>query len=135
MRMRRVATAAALAAVTAGLLSGCALLSGPDDCLPGLSVTPNPAVAGETVTVTAEECDVSVPDEGWTIVLGHAGGGPIVTESTTQAFDGTFELTVELPPDFPDGPAYVDVANWVYVPCDDTGSCASAERPFDVIAP
>lgn len=135
MRMRQVATAAALAAVTAGLMSGCALLSGPNPCLPGLAVTPSPAVAGETVTVTAGECDVAVPDAGWTVVLGHAEGAPIVTESTSQAFDGTFELTVELPSDFPEGPAYVGIANWVYVPCNDTSSCASADRPFDVIAP
>ncbi|WP_368499570.1 hypothetical protein [Herbiconiux sp. A18JL235] len=125
-------------AVVVGL-SGCTFLRGGDSCLPGLEVAPSPAVAGASITISAPDpCGVEVPDGGWEVVVTLGDGGdPVLTRTTTQPFDGSFELTIDLPADLPPGQAYVDVANWTYVPCDDTGtgSCATAARPFEIVAP
>ncbi|QJU53751.1 hypothetical protein SCB71_11010 [Herbiconiux sp. KACC 21604] len=136
-RMRGAGLAVTVAFIAG--LSGCSFLPGSRSaCLPVLEVAPSPAVAGDSITVTAPDpCEVDVPDGGWEIVVTLEGGDPVLTRTTTQPFDGAFELTLDLPADLPPGQAYVDIANWTSVPCDDTGtsSCASPARPFEVVAP
>ncbi|WP_291036450.1 hypothetical protein [Herbiconiux sp.] len=117
------------------LLSGCSLIGGAqENCLPHITVSPSPAVAGEPIVLaSADVCGADVPAEGWTVVVGHAEQPPI-SVTTAEPFDGSFEVTVDLPPDFPAGRAYVNIRNWDYSTCNDTGSCATLDVGFEVVA-
>jgi hypothetical protein len=116
-------------------LGGCSLIGGAQEsCLPRITVSPSPAVAGEPIVLaSADVCGADVPAEGWSVVLGHAEQPPI-SVTTAEPFDGAFEVTVDLPPDFPAGRAYVNIRNWDYSTCDDTGSCATLDVGFEVVA-
>ena len=80
----------------------------PDELLaggpaPGLSVSPNPALPGDTVTVSGSGFDLCV--DGWSVAI---EGTPLVspTESGSEAADRS--ATFALPADFAPGPYGVD---------------------------
>ena len=127
--------AAVIALSMVPALSGCsALAGGHESCLPRISVSPSTAVAGGQITLASSDvCGADVPAEGWTVEVGH-NGRALVSHTTLEPFDGSFELTIDLPRDFPEGLAFVHVDNWDYSSCDDTGSCASIDVGFEVVA-
>lgn len=131
---RRIsAVALALALMT---LNGCAMISPSSGyCVPRVHVEPTSVRAGDTVTVVSEDrCEVTVPTGGWLVVAGHVGdggNGPVQVRSS-EPFDGSFRVDLQLPKDFPAGEAYAGVINWDYSTCPDTASCAGPLGGFTV---
>jgi hypothetical protein len=104
-------------------------------CVPRITVTPSEAHAGDTVTVESSDvCDVTVPRNGWRVVVSPTGDrGPKTTVTTSAAFDGAFSVTLTLPDDIPEGDASAGVENWDYSTCDDAASCAGPYSGFTVL--
>lgn len=105
-----------------------------DSCVPRMTVSPTTATAGGSITLMSQDvCDVAVPADGWQVGVGSTGDSTsLVTIRTTESFDGSFEVTLTLPADFPSGTAYVGVDNGNDSRCGDTGSCAAATGSFEV---
>lgn len=97
-------------------------------CLPArLQVSPQTVAPGESITVSSPAADCALGygrGHTYRVRLIHPGQpGPPVT--TAVAEDGSFRLTLTVPPTFPTGPAVVDVKGSPMDHCDDTGaSCA-----------
>ncbi|MBD8584504.1 hypothetical protein IFT77_02015 [Frigoribacterium sp. CFBP 13729] len=53
--------------------------------------------------------------------------------TTTETFDGSFQVELTLPTEFPLGEACAAVTNWDLGDCDDTGSCAGPSSTFQVV--
>ena len=129
-----------LAVLTACVLvSGCAVQNegrGDTSCVPRMSVSSGEVVRGEVVTlVTADVCEVELPSGGWRVSAGHVGDGTaVIVAETDEALDGSFEVSLELPADFPTGDAWIGIENWDYSTCDDAGSCAGPSTTFTVLA-
>jgi hypothetical protein len=104
-------------------------------CVPRITVTPGEAHAGDTVTVESSDvCEVTVPRDGWRVVISPTGDhGPSTTVTTSEAFDGSFSTEVTLPDDIPEGDASAGVENWDYSTCDDNASCAGPYSGFSVL--
>ena len=137
-RMRPVMGLVALTACV--LVSGCAVLNGgPGDtnCVPRMSVSSDEVVRGEVVTlVTADVCEVAIPSGGWRVSAGHVGDGTaLITAETEEQLDGSFDVSLELPGDFPTGDAWIGIENWDYSTCADASSCAGPSTTFTVPAP
>lgn len=119
------------------LMSGCASSPAPrsDLCVPQLKVAPSLPRPGDTITVTTKDhCDVDVPANGWLVVAAPVGElQAAVREVSRERIDGTFEMEVPLPSDFPAGEAFVRIENWDYSECSGSGSCASASGSFTVM--
>lgn len=136
-RMRPVIGLVVLAACVP--VSGCAVHRegpGDTDCVPRMSVSSDEVVRGEIVTlVTADVCQVALPSGGWRVSAGHVGDGTaVIVADTDEALDGSFEVSLELPADFPTGDAWIGIENWDYSTCDDAGSCAGPSTTFTVLA-
>lgn len=124
---------------TCVLVSGCAVQhEGPRDtnCVPRMSVSSGEAVRGEVVTlVTADVCEVAIPSGGWRVSAGHVGDGTaLITAETRDELDGSFDLSLELPADFPTGDAWIGIENWDWSTCADAVSCAGPSTTFTVLA-
>lgn len=128
-------------AITAMLVSGCApgtsggAATGTNDyCVPRMTVSPTTATPGASITLISEDiCDLAAPVHGWQVGAGStAGGGSLVTVRTTESFDGSFEVTITLPADFPSGKAYAGIDDWDYSTCPDNASCAVPLVTFEV---
>lgn len=123
-----------------GAVSGCAFSSsgGGDHggCVPRLTVVPEVAEPGDTVTVSSTDaCDAPVPAGGWKVsVVQPIEDGRRVTVRSADPLDGSWSVAVALPSDFPAGETSVGIGNWDYSFCDDTGSCAAASGDFRVEA-
>lgn len=89
---------------------------------------------GGTVTISSQDtCETAPPADGWEVGAGHVGDGDLAFSVTTmETFDGSFEVELTLPADFPPGEAYAAVANWDIGDCNDTVSCASPSDTFQV---
>jgi len=121
-------------------VSGCAILhegQGDTNCVPRMSVTSGEVVRGEVVTlVTADVCEVAIPSGGWRVSAGHVGDGTaLITAETDEELDGSFDVSLELPADFPTGDAWIGIENWDYSTCADASSCAGPSTTFTVPAP
>jgi hypothetical protein len=105
-------------------------------CVPRITVTPGEAHAGDTVTVESPDvCEVTVPRDGWRVVISPTGDrGPSTTVTTTEAFDGSFSAEVTLPDDIPAGAALAGVENWDYSTCDDSASCVGPYGALTILA-
>lgn len=135
MDMRTRLWALAIIIALTAPVSACASSAFPEaKCVPRVLITPSVAAPGEVITLTSDtECQATVPPGGWRIVAAHVGREPAVSVTTTERFDGDFEVTLTLPNDFPEGEAYAGVDNWDYSFCNDTNaSCASATGDFTV---
>lgn len=120
------------------LVSGCAVLDespGGTNCVPRMSVSSDEVVRGEVVTlVTADVCEVALPSGGWRVSAGHVGDGTaLITAETDEELDGSFDVSLELPADFPTGDAWIGIENWDYSTCADAGSCAGPSTTFTVL--
>ena len=97
-------------------------------CLPArLQVSPPTVARGESITVSSPAADCSLGygrGHTYRVRLIHPGQpGPPVT--TAVAEDGSFRMTLTVPPTFPSGPATVAVTGSPMDDCDDGGgSCA-----------
>jgi hypothetical protein len=127
--------------MTAMLVSGCATrtsgseATGTNDyCVPRMTVSPTTVTPGVSITLSSEDiCDLAAPAHGWQVGVGStAGGGSLVTARTPERFDGSFEVTIVLPTDFPSGKAYAGIDDWDYSMCPDNASCAVPAVTFEV---
>lgn len=139
MSMRRRAAWAVLGLVglaALALLSGCVGRGEPPagGCVPRIMIEPAEVSAGETISITSDTaCDDAAPSGGWVVGAGHIPGGePLVSVVTDEQFDGSFELSLTLPADFPEGEAWAGVQNWDYSFCAANASCAAATGDFTV---
>jgi hypothetical protein len=78
--------------------------AGPADCAAGL-----PADAAFGVTLRSEADAANTAEHSW-------------TSRVAVARDGSFEVSFFLPRDFPSGPAALEIDDYAYVPCHDTGA-------------
>jgi hypothetical protein len=139
-RKRRRNQRRALNVVLAGAImlvaSGCAGLtpSDPGFCVPQLEVEPAQAQPGREIVVSSvSSCDAVMPEDGWTVTAAPVGDtANNVTVTTSDHFDGEFSISFMLPPSFPAGEAYVQIQNWDYGACTDTGGCTAADGSFVV---
>ncbi|MBD3942731.1 hypothetical protein IF188_13600 [Microbacterium sp. NEAU-LLC] len=135
---RRTAAVLAVVALFATALSGCSWSGVPaEGCVPVIVVSPSTVAPGDMITLSSDTpCDVTMPDGGWSIAVAPVGAGdePLALATTDAPFDGSFEVTVRLPTDFPEGDAFARVDNWDYSFCSGagSGSCASASGDFTV---
>jgi hypothetical protein len=108
---------------------------GDGPCVPRIEVSPVRAVPGGTVTISSEDtCDTAPPTDGWKVGAGRGGDGdPLSSVTTTETFDGSFQVELTLPTEFPLGEACAAVTNWDLGDCDDTGSCAGPSSTFQVV--
>jgi hypothetical protein len=106
-------------------------------CVPRMTVTPSPAHPGDTITLESSDvCEVTVPRDGWRIVVNPPGdSGPRIAATTSKTFDGSFSATVTLPHDIAPGDALAGVENWDYSTCDDRASCVGPFGDFTIVAP
>ncbi|MEZ3160835.1 hypothetical protein AB1K54_09860 [Microbacterium sp. BWT-B31] len=136
-RMPRLA-ALAVAALALGALPGC-LASGPPAsvCVPELTVTPDDPKPGRIVTVaTTHACPVPDGTE-WVVRIQPAGKPiPLAEAKVKPDGDGSFEVSITVPPTIGPGSAIAWIANyWDTAQCPSGASCASAEVTFTVAEP
>jgi len=138
--LKRVLPVAGLVGLAACVLaSGCAVLQespGAGNCVPRMSISSDEVIQGDAVSlVTADVCKVEPPPGGWRVSAGHVGDGTaLISAETDEAFDGSFDVSLELPDDFPTGEAWIEIEDWDYSTCADTGSCAGPSTTFAVLA-
>jgi len=136
MHPRTPVTAALVLVVLAGTAACSSGGTQPENgpCVPRIEVSPVKATPGGTITITSKDtCETAPPADGWKVGAGHVGDGdPTFSVTTMETFDGSFEVEMTLPADFPTGEAYAAVTNWDIGDCHDTGSCASPSDTFQV---
>lgn len=137
MRVRGFVAVALTVAIGAGAMSGCTSSSGGPGragCVPRLTVQPETAHPGDTVTVSSTDvCDGRAPEDGWAVTVAQPiEDGRRVTVRSGDPFDGSWSVPVELPSDFPAGETGVGIDNWNYSSCADNGSCAAVSGVFRV---
>jgi len=142
-RMPRPRTAAgmtlAVVAIGAFTLPGCVPTSDPPSavCIPELSVSPENPKPGRIVTVaTTNPCPASEGTE-WAVRIQPDGERiPLAQARVEPDADGSFEVSITVPPTIHPGPAIAWIANyWETQECPDEASCAPAEVRFTVAAP
>lgn len=121
-----------------GALGACASLPPASVCVPELRIEPQTAHPGDTVTVATEHaCPRAVPEgiDYEVHIQPDDATSPRATASVSPESDGSFEVTITVPPDMPPGRAIAWISNfWDYAECPDNASCASAEGYFEVSA-
>lgn len=143
MRVRGFVAVALTIVIGAGAMSGCTSSSGGPGgpggtgragCVPRLTVEPETAHPGDTVTVSSTDvCDGRAPEDGWAVTVAQPiEDGRHVTVRSGDPFDGSWSVPVELPSDFPAGETGVGIDNWDYSSCADNGSCAAVSGVFRV---
>ena len=132
--MRRFVALLLSIPLTLMALAGCSAPA--PACVPQLEVTPNPAHPGDRVQVRSSNvCGVAVPREGWRVDVSSGGEQhSVVSATTSQAFDGTFSVTVTLPNGIAEGDASAHIQNWDYSTCPDDASCIGASGYFTIVA-
>jgi len=135
-RPRRIGSAVALMGL-AMLVNGCTLSAPPATslCLPRFAIEPSEVRPGDSIMLVSDTpCDVDPPEGGWAVLAAPSGMPDLgVRATTTEDFDGSFRVQLELPDDFPPGDAFAGIDNWDYSACSDGGSCASASVDFVVL--
>ncbi len=105
-------------------------------CVPELSVTPDDPRPGRIVTVeTVRGCPVDLPEGArWEVRIQPAGETiPLSRAFVRPAADGTFAVSITVPPTIRPGAAVAHISNfWDYAVCPDGASCAAAEVTFTV---
>jgi len=119
------------------LANGCTFSASPatSTCLPRFAIEPSEVRPGDSITLVSDTpCDVAPPEGGWTVLAAPSGMPDLgVRATTTEDFDGSFRVQLELPDDFAPGDAFAGIDNWDYSACSDGGSCASASVDFVVL--
>ena len=104
--------------------------------MPELSVTPSDPRPGRIVTVkTVRACAVDLPQGARFEVRIHPQDDriPIARAFATPSEDGSFSVSITVPPTIRPGAAIAEISNyWDYATCHDSASCAAAEVVFDV---
>lgn len=123
-----------------GTITGCVTSSGGDGrggCVPRMTVSPEIAHAGDTVTLSSSDvCAVQVPDRGWEVTAKQPlERGRAVTVQSGDALDGSWAASVTLPADFPSGEVSFGIDNWDYSTCPYDASCAGPFGSFRVVPP
>lgn len=124
-------------AAAAMLLSGCSAAGGADGpCVPQLAVSPDDPHPGRIVTViTTHACPVRVLDRESLTIRIHPEGAriPLAQAKAAPAEDGSFAVSITVPPTMPKGPAVVEVSNWWdYAFCPDDAGCPAPQAQFEV---
>jgi hypothetical protein len=110
-----------------------------EPCLPTpLSVTPSQADPGATVTLssTSAGCDVYREPATYAVILNTEGRQTNVTVGTVSVGgDGSFSLSISIPPDVTSGPASLFVRGSAFDRCgsDGTGSCAAYQIRLQIL--
>ncbi len=130
--MKRTSRLAAL--VVAGVLgTACLAACAPAHeasagCVPALTVTPADPDPGEIVTVTTSRaCRITLPEGAvWKVRIRPADAPiPLAQASVRPDDDGSFTLSITVPPTMPEGPAIVWIDNYTeFAPCADSDDCA-----------
>lgn len=135
-RWHRATATLVLLACAAGVLAGCAPPAAPNVCVPELSVTPDDPRPGRIVTVeTTRSCPGELPEGArWDVRIQPEGERiPIARASVDPEPDGSFAVSITVPPTIAPGRAVAHIANyWDYASCPGSASCAAAAVIFDV---
>jgi len=140
-RPRTGATGSTFAAIALAALSlpGCVSASGPPSavCVPELSVSPENPKPGRIVTVaTTSACPTPEGTEWFVRIQPDGERIPLAHARVEPASDGSFEVSITVPPTIHPGTAIAWIANyWDTQECPEGASCASAEVRFTVAAP
>jgi hypothetical protein len=133
--------AALIAAPALLLLTGCgATPVAGDSCFPGrLSIADDSLTPGSVLHVMGEgaDCRIEFTDEQeyrLVVIRPWEPDEYYVDMTVPVADDGSFTVTLELPPDMPSGEAYVRVTDGYRFECDDTGSCVDVGATFSVLS-
>ena len=126
----------AVAAAMIGLsLAGCSVPPA-SVCVPSLSVSPDHPRPGRIVTVrTVEPCPLELPADAVLHVRIQPDDAtiPIAQAAVRPDEDGSFEVSITVPPTIRPGRAIVWISDyWDYATCPAQASCASAEVAFVV---
>ncbi len=136
----RAAAGMTFAAIALGVLAlpGCVTASPPSAvCVPELTVAPENPKPGRIVTVATTHACPAPDDVEWVVRIQPEGERiPLAQARVEPDADGSFEVSITVPPTIHPGTAIAWIANyWETVECPDGASCAAPEEEFTVATP
>lgn len=136
MRTTRAVVIGAGLIVCAAALVGCAPVTS-RVCVPELSVTPEDPKPGRIVTVETVRACPTASDTLWRVRIQPEGKSiPLAEARVTPDADGSFSVSITVPPTIAPGAAIASIANyWDTQECPEGASCAPAQVSFTVAEP